>query len=467
MGKKEEYVVKGAMASCNGSTAPLVAQLSIIIDNIFNEINGNVFATTGTIGPCFGPVPFGTCKLIPPTPAGPVPCACVIVSWSGAYTGIKNNQLFNPLVKSSKGTCVLGGTITFKTSGQMPKPSMPPISTPTMLDMNPAAGKELPKEEKVSLSEDVMNIIKKKAIKSADSGEVIFGKMFSTEPQNLMDVCKLFNDYKILYTIAINPDGTTNVEIIGALDDVGACHMGSASNMSASKSERKPTTGKFETDEKGQTSWHPDAKQPATSYKPKSDTKKKGENTQGPQEEQSNEDALVLEWGESGGNGIINAVENLMNDHRERHDLPRDYTFNGIPYKDKNPDLSQFSFGTIKTKFYTNDRDVNFKIADELMAEKLNNDFRDAHNGADPDPLYTAKAVEDWRKDPEHKMTWHEDPDCQSIMKVPTILHANLPHNGGVHSMKTDGLESHQIQNSIHSTTQHNGGIHDIKPNNI
>lgn len=150
----------------------------------------------------------------------------------------------------------------------------------------------------------------------------------------------------------------------------------------------------------------------------------------------------MLEWGESGGNGIINAVENLMNDHRERHDLPRDYTFNGIPYKDKNPDLSQFSFGTIKTKFYTNDRDVNFKIADELMAEKLNNDFRDAHNGADPDPLYTARRVQNWREDPEHKMTWHEDPDCQTIMKVPTILHGNLPHNGGVNAMKKTGIDT-------------------------
>ena len=39
-------------------------------------------------------------------------------------------------------------------------------------------------------------------------------------------------------------------------------------------------------------------------------------------------------------------------------------------------------------------------------------------------------------------MTWHEDPDCQTIMKVPTILHGNLPHNGGVNAMKKTGIDT-------------------------
>ena len=132
MGKTEEYVVKGAMAMCNGSTVPMIAQLSVIADNLFNKINGNLFATTGTMGPCFGPVPFGTCKLLPPTPAGPVPCACAVLSWSGAYDAIKINKVFNPLLKSSKGQCVVGGSITFKMSGQFPKPTVPSFQVPNI-----------------------------------------------------------------------------------------------------------------------------------------------------------------------------------------------------------------------------------------------------------------------------------------------------------------------------------------------
>lgn len=134
MGK--QYVVKGAMAQCNQSKVPMIAQLQLIPDNMFVNMNGNPVATNMSLGPVFGPVPFGVCNMIPPTPAVPTPpCACVIASWSGAYTDVKINMVANPLTTDSKGMCVLGGSITFKTSGQFPKPSVPSIPVPAVGDM--------------------------------------------------------------------------------------------------------------------------------------------------------------------------------------------------------------------------------------------------------------------------------------------------------------------------------------------
>ena len=138
MGK--QYIVKGAMAQCNQSKVPMVAQIQLIPDNMFVNMNGNPAATTMTLGPVFGPAPFGICNMIPPTPAVPTPpCVCAIVSWSGADTAVKINMISNPLTTDSKGTCALGGSISFKMSGQYPKFSTPPMSVPAVPDMNAAA----------------------------------------------------------------------------------------------------------------------------------------------------------------------------------------------------------------------------------------------------------------------------------------------------------------------------------------
>ena len=143
MGK--QYIVKGAMAQYNQSKVPMIAQLNLIPDNMFVNMNGNPVATTMTLGPVFGPAPFGICNMIPPTPAVPTPpCVCAIVSWSGADTAVKINMVSSPLTKDSKGTCALGGSISFKMTGQFPKPSIPPIPTPAVGDMNAAAPKPKP-----------------------------------------------------------------------------------------------------------------------------------------------------------------------------------------------------------------------------------------------------------------------------------------------------------------------------------
>ena len=170
MGK--QYIVKGAMAQCNQSKVPMIAQLNLITDNMFVYMNGNPVATTMTIGPVFGPAPFGICNMIPPTPAVPTPpCVCAVLSWSGADTAVKINMISNPLTTDSKGTCALGGSISFKMSGQFPKPSIPPIPMPAVGDMNMAAtdkkvGKNSPMDDAITdlrtkakdVSEDVQRI---------------------------------------------------------------------------------------------------------------------------------------------------------------------------------------------------------------------------------------------------------------------------------------------------------------------
>ena len=45
---------------------------------------------------------------------------------------------------------------------------------------------------------------------------------------------------------------------------------------------------------------------------------------------------------------------------------------------------------------------------------------------------YTDKDVDDWMKDPKHRMTWHERQDRKTMQKIPSILHGNLNHSGGI-----------------------------------
>ena len=139
MAKIEEYVVKGAVANCDKSQVPkFPAQLSQILDNMIYKVNGNVVATTMSLGPAFGVQPFGICTMIPKTPAVPTPpCVCVVASWSGGYTGISVGPLGgNPLTSDSKATCALGGSISFITSGQIPKPDFLALKSAAMDNFN-------------------------------------------------------------------------------------------------------------------------------------------------------------------------------------------------------------------------------------------------------------------------------------------------------------------------------------------
>ena len=100
-------------------------------------------------------------------------------------------------------------------------------------------------------------------------------------------------------------------------------------------------------------------------------------------------------------------------------DILAKYDTDGVNFKDGKPDFSEFSKGNVKIDDFTKERDENFAQADEKLAEQ---------KGCLPEE------VEKWRK--ENKYTWHECEDCATMQKVPTEIHGNVSHHGGISEFK-------------------------------
>ena len=69
----------------------------------------------------------------------------------------------------------------------------------------------------------------------------------------------------------------------------------------------------------------------------------------------------------------------------------------------------------MKIDNFTTERNMNFPQADEKLAEKWE---------------CTPREVANWRKENGH--TWHECKDCQTMQLVPSEVHNNIPHEGGI-----------------------------------
>lgn len=146
---QEEFVVKGAMATCQFGVAP--AMLNNILDNMNVYFNGKLAATSMSLGPCFPSPGFGMCNVVPNMPK---PCVCMITKWDSPFNDIYINRIAHPLTKNSKGSCALSPApmcISFSMTGQIPVPSMPAIAAPSTAkphqsDMNPMATNEKEKE---------------------------------------------------------------------------------------------------------------------------------------------------------------------------------------------------------------------------------------------------------------------------------------------------------------------------------
>lgn len=100
--------------------------------------------------------------------------------------------------------------------------------------------------------------------------------------------------------------------------------------------------------------------------------------------------------------------------------IKKEYDFDSINFKDGEPDFSVVSKGEVTIDDFTDDRDYNFTQADEKLAEQ-----RDCN----PDD------IRKWRK--ENKYTWHECKDCKTMQLVPTEVHGNIPHSGGISAYKS------------------------------
>lgn len=134
------------------------------------------------------------------------------------------------------------------------------------------------------------------------------------------------------------------------------------------------------------------------------------------------------EWTGDPGNSIWMPDRNLEPgdrngtnpEHKTWGEILDKYGIDGIPFKDGEVDFSEISKGTVQIEDFSDDRSSNFDQADEKLAEQ---------RGCTPEE------VAKWRK--ENGYTWHELKDCTTMMKVPTEVHGNIPHLGGISEYKS------------------------------
>lgn len=107
-------------------------------------------------------------------------------------------------------------------------------------------------------------------------------------------------------------------------------------------------------------------------------------------------------------------------EHKTWGEIKKAYGFESILFKNGESDFSEVAKGEVKIDDFTDDRVSNFAQADERLAEQ---------KGCTPEE------VAKWRE--ENKYTWHECKDCQTMQKVPTEIHGNIPHSGGVSEYKS------------------------------
>ena len=100
------------------------------------------------------------------------------------------------------------------------------------------------------------------------------------------------------------------------------------------------------------------------------------------------------------------------------------YGIDGIEFKNGEPDFSPGAKGTVEIDHFTDNRygkGGNFDQACERLAEQRG---------------CTKEEVKAWMK--ENKYTWHERSDCKTMDKVPTEIHGNIRHSGGISEAKAN-----------------------------
>ena len=95
------------------------------------------------------------------------------------------------------------------------------------------------------------------------------------------------------------------------------------------------------------------------------------------------------------------------------------YSIDYIRFRDGEPDFSGISKGTVEIEQFSDSRTDNFDKADiELAKQKV----------------CTPEEVAKWRKD--NGYTWHECKDMKTMQKVPSEVHNNITHSGGISEAK-------------------------------
>ena len=101
------------------------------------------------------------------------------------------------------------------------------------------------------------------------------------------------------------------------------------------------------------------------------------------------------------------------------NEIQEKYEIDHITFKDGEPDFSETSKGTVEIEPFSDSRSDNFDNADIELAKQKD---------------CTPEEVEKWRK--ENGYTWHECKDMSTMQKVPSEVHNNISHSGGISEVK-------------------------------
>ena len=112
-------------------------------------------------------------------------------------------------------------------------------------------------------------------------------------------------------------------------------------------------------------------------------------------------------------------------EHKTWGEILDEHGIESISFVNGYPDFSEVSKGQVEIDDFTDDRRSNFTQADEKLAEQ---------RGCAP------QEVKGWRD--IHGYTWHECEDCRTMLKVPTEVHGNVSHSGGVSVYKSQHADT-------------------------
>lgn len=116
---------------------------------------------------------------------------------------------------------------------------------------------------------------------------------------------------------------------------------------------------------------------------------------------------------------VVPKKKNENSEKKNWGEILKEFKIEGITFKDGEPDFEPISKGTVEIKDFKDDRDDNFDKADIELAKK---------KGCLPEDVYR------WRK--ENGYTWHECMDMKTIQKVPSSVHNNISHQGGISKIR-------------------------------
>lgn len=109
-----------------------------------------------------------------------------------------------------------------------------------------------------------------------------------------------------------------------------------------------------------------------------------------------------------------------------------EHNIEGIEFKDGYPNFENIAEESVTIKDFTDDRNINFNQADKAAAEKWNAEEKEGGP-------WTGEKVKEYRK--ENQLTWHEHEDMNTLQLVPSEVHGNIPHSGGVAAKKSEILQ--------------------------